>query len=141
MLFVETFALEYAVDLIQEQYFDRHPILFRDVEIQLQESIQQMLHALAIFDEYKGWLSGLNKERRPGVQNEAGAGPTPTEAPEGHLSLDIETVQMRAKNWLAQGIADEWVKDAKERAVADILQETGEHEAYVWRTFRERVKA
>jgi hypothetical protein len=58
---------------------------------------------------------------------------------ERHLAIDIEAIRGWAEGFLVDHIANEWMKEARENAKADILQETGEHEGHIWRTFRERV--
>jgi hypothetical protein len=46
-------------------------------------------------------------------------------------------IQGRAEEFLVAHIVDEWVKEAREDAMADIAQETAEHEWCVRKTFRE----
>src|SRR5713101_3085013 len=139
MLIMDVFAHRAAIQAVQEKYFHGHPILFRDVEIGLGETIRAIEEAVATFNEYLKTRKALfqtewdQEERGSGVPS-AGLGER-----EGHLAIDIEGIQGRVKDYLVDHIVDEWVRNAKHKAIADILQETREHEAYVWRTLREQV--
>jgi hypothetical protein len=139
MLLMDVFAHKAVVLKIQEKYFDGHPILFFDAEAKLAETIKSIEDAVSTFNEYMGardalFNSGSGSKGRAGV-----ALAIPGER-EGHLVIDIEAIRGWAEGFLVDHIANEWVKEARENARADILQETGEHEGHVWQTFRERVK-
>jgi hypothetical protein len=56
---------------------------------------------------------------------------------EAHLAIDIEAIRNGAE-MVAPCVANSWVQDAKDKAVADILQETGEHQDLVWQCLREK---
>lgn len=56
----------------------------------------------------------------------------------GHLKINLETIRNNVAGLID---VDEWIKHSRENATVDLLQETGEHETYLWQTFRERVKA
>jgi hypothetical protein len=55
---------------------------------------------------------------------------------EARLALDVEAIQVRA-NEMVDYLVAQWVTASKDKAVADNLAQTGEHEAFVWRRFRE----
>ena len=139
MLIMDVFAHRAAIQAVQEKYFDGCPILFRDVEIGLGETIRAIEDAVAMFNEYLKTRADLFSRERSQEEREDGIASTIPGEREGHLAIDIEGIQGRAKDYLVDDIVDEWVRNAKDKAVADILQETREHEAYVWRTLREQV--
>jgi hypothetical protein len=127
------------------KYFEGHPILFRDVELSLAQTIKTIEDAITTFNEYLNSRADLfrqewDREEREGEEDRRASlmSPVPGER-EGHLVLSIEAIQYRV-NYFVDEITDEWLKNAKHKAVADILQETQEHEAYVWQSFRERVE-
>jgi hypothetical protein len=140
MLLMDLFAHRAAVREIQEKYFDEHPILFCDAEDKLIKTTELIEHTVSIYNGYLVARDALfnsdsNQEHHVGKGLAAILGEQ--ELP---LSIDIEAVRGRAEEFLGHSVADEWVKEARENAKADILQEIGEHEGYIGQTFRERVK-
>ena len=139
MLLMDVFAHKAVVREIQEKYFDGHAILFCDAEGKLAETIKSVEGAVSIFNDYLATRNALFiSESDPRDRADDAASAIVSER-ERHLSIDIEAIRGRAEDLLVACIAGEWVKEARENAKADILQETGEHEAHVWRTFQERV--
>jgi hypothetical protein len=57
---------------------------------------------------------------------------------QGNLSIDIGATDKYGKA-LATVIVDEWVTAAMIKGNADILEETGEHEDFIWQHFRKRM--
>jgi len=139
MLIMDVFAHRAAIQAVQEKYFDGCPILFRDVETRLAETIRAIEDAVATFNEYLKTRANLFSRERNQEEREDGIASAIPGEREGHLAIHIEGIQRRAVDYLVDDIVDEWVRNAKHKAVADILQETREHEAYVWRTLREQV--
>jgi len=139
MLIMDVFAHRAAIQAVQDKYFDGCPILFRDVETGLDETIRAVEEAVATFNEYLKTRADLFSRERNQEEREDGIASAIPGEHEGHLAIDIEGIQGRAKDYVVDDIVDDWVRNAKDKAVADILQETREHEAYVWRTLRERV--
>jgi hypothetical protein len=137
MLLIDVFAHTGAMREIQKKYFDGHSILFCDVEAKLAETIKALANAVSTLNEYLATREGL-VEYDP-TDRADGASAKPCDR-EGHLAVDIEALRGRAEEFLVVHIADEWVKEARENARADILEETGKHEGHVWQTFRERMK-
>jgi hypothetical protein len=140
MLVMDVFGHKAAVQAIQDKYFDGHPILFHNVEAKLAETIQAIEGAAATFNEYLKTRADLFSRERNPEEMYGIASAIPGER-EGHLVIDIEAIQGRAKDFVVDCIAAEWVKYAKEKAVGDILEETQEHQEYVWRNLQEQVGA
>ncbi len=140
MFVMEFFAHKAAVREIQEKYFDGHPILFRDVENNLAETVELMESAVSTLNEYLATRATFLKSELDREDSADAAASVPLSERERHLVIDIERIRKRAEDCLVDSIADEWVNEATENATADILQETGEHEGYIWQTFRERAK-
>jgi hypothetical protein len=115
------------------------PILFCDVEAKLAETIESMEDVASTLNEYLAARNALLKSELDQEDSADDASAILGER-EAHLAIDIQAIRGRAEDFLVDYIADEWVKEARENAKADILQETREHEVYVWQTFRERVK-
>jgi hypothetical protein len=133
---LDVFGHKAAVQVIQERYFDGHPILFRDIEATLEEEIQKILATVATLNKYLKIKADLfSLEWDQGAREKGVACPIPTER-ENHLAMDIEAIQNRAQNTVADPIADVWVQRATDQAVTDILDETGEARAFFWNRFR-----
>ena len=138
MLVMDVFAHRAALQAVQEKYFDGHPILFRDVEASLEETIATVEKTAAAFNEYLETRADLLKTQRDQEKrNDQLPSATPHERG-SCLTICVEAIQNRAKDYIAVFMAALWVKRAQEKAVADILKETQEHEAYIWEAFRER---
>jgi hypothetical protein len=134
MLIMDILAHQTAVQTIQEKYFDAHPILFRDVEAKVTKTIQTVHEAVAIFNEYLQACAGVVPDRA--LQQQRDSVSPATSYHEAHLAIDIEAIQKDA-GIAADRVADKWVRDAKDYAVADMLEETGEHEDLVWHRLRQ----
>jgi len=143
MLATETLAFKAAVQFVQEQYFDGHPILSRDIEGALETTIRMILDVIATFNEYlktRANLLGRSGNEKERSEDEI----VPIKCGEQEVSLftiDVEAIRDRpSKMMLVDRIVAGWVTGAKDKAVADILEETGEHQAFVWKRFTEKVE-
>lgn len=136
ILIMDVFRHEAALRIIQDKNFDGHSILFRDVETELAETIKTVEGGVATFNNYLKTRAELFKAEWDADEQEDGiAGAIPGER-EGLLTIDIETIKGRARHQGAT-FADEWMKNNRDMAVSDILEETGEHETHCWNRFRE----
>ncbi len=135
MLLMEVSSYEAAVQTIQERYFDGHLILFRDVEAKLTRTSQTVHETVSISNEYLKDRAHVRADWGP--QEEQNSTSLATSNHEAHLAIDIEAIQNGA-GMVAGGVADAWVRDAKDKAVADIMEETGEHQDLVWQRLREK---
>jgi hypothetical protein len=134
-LLMDTTADKAAVQTIQKNYFDNHPILFKDNEIEFEKAIRMVPEAIAAFNEYLKARAKLYN-REPGQkQNKAELVNVMLFEREGRLPIDIEVVEKSAEIYV-DIIVQKWVMKAKIRGNADILQETGKHEEYIWGHFR-----
>jgi hypothetical protein len=134
MLIMDILAHQTAVQAIQEKYFDAHPILFRDVEAKVTKTIQTVHEAVAIFNEYLQDCAGAIPDR--GLQEQHDGVSPATWDHDAHLAIDVEAIQKEA-GMAADRLAEKWVRDAKDEAVADISEETGEHEDLIWQRLRQ----
>ena len=134
-LLMDTTADNAVVQTIQKNYFDTHPILFKDNEIEFENAIRMVREAIATFNEYLKARANLYN-REPGQkQHKAEVANVMLFERESKLPIDIEVVEKSAEIFV-DIIAQQWVKHAEIRGTADILQETGEHEEYIWGHFR-----
>jgi hypothetical protein len=135
MLLTEVDSHKAAVQTIQDRYFDGHLILFRDVEAKLTRTCQTMRAAVAISNEYLDERAHVRAEEAPPEHQNSPS--LATSGHEAHLAIDIEAIQ-NGVGMVAGGVADARVRDAKDKAVADILEEAGEHQDMVWQRLREK---
>jgi len=141
-LIADIFADEAAVRAIQDKYFDGHPILSQDVEASLTGAVNMVEDEAARFNEYLSIRARLFKAEWD-IEEESEDGITsaiPGER-EGTLTIDINAIKRGSAHRLATKLADEWVKQVKRDAVADMLEESGEPgeaEAHIWKQYREQ---
>jgi len=130
-LLVETTAHKAAVQTVQEKYFERHPILYKDNELEIELASRAVRDAIAAFNKYLKARAKLYN-REPGQeQHKAEVANVMLFEREGRLPIDIEVVEASAEIYV-DIIVQKWVKHAETRGTADILQETGKHEDYIW---------
>jgi hypothetical protein len=127
-LLMEIFAHKAAVQIIQEGRFDGHPVLHPNIEDTL-ESVVTMIR-INLFNYYLELTSGISTDLAQAPP--ANQIPVP-EQKMSSLRLDAEGIAEESKKLRAQGVATMWENRAKNKAVADILAETGEHADFVWK--------
>jgi hypothetical protein len=133
MLMTDISYHETAVQAVQDRYFDGHPILFRDLEDKLMQTLKAVTDAVETFNAYLKVRSEL-LEASLGQEDECKFAALGERA--GHLIIDIEEIRNRSKS----SNVDKWIKNSIEGATVDILRETSEHETYHARIFREIVE-
>lgn len=135
-LVVDAFAHKYAVLTIERKYFDRHQILCREVEAELEQTIAMCEDAAALFNEYLKIGFDLHRSKserhRPGSESA-------TSISQHDLTIDIEIIREIARDMLADVIATNWISEAKDRTRIDTLEEAGEYDAYITATLRKLV--
>jgi predicted protein tyrosine phosphatase len=137
-LLMKMTAYKAAVQTIQERYFESHPILFKDVETEYEISIGLIRVGIAAFNEYRKDMAHLLTRELDQEQQKAGtANPIPFER-KSSLPIDIEAIEKRGKT-LVNSIVEKWTMNAKFKAKADVLRETGKHEDFVWQYFQKEV--
>jgi hypothetical protein len=134
-LLMETLPYKTAVLTIHEEYFESHPILYKENEIAFEIAIRTIRDAIAQFNEYLEVRAELSNRKSDHEQHEAEMASAMPFERENSLPIDIEGVEKRAEI-LADFIVQKWVMNAKFTANADILRETGKHEDFVWEQFR-----
>jgi hypothetical protein len=97
------------------------------------QAIKAVTEAVGIFNSYVKSRSELF-EAGLGHENDGNCAASGERT--GHLIINIEKVRDLAR--LAD--VDEWVKESRQDAIMDILQETGDDKAYRWRIFRESLR-
>jgi len=134
MLLVDVYAQKGAVHAVEQKQFDGHPMLFREVEAALDETIKTMKDTVLMFNEYLKATPSLSRAEWDQGNGDGIASAIP-DSGEGYRTIDIQGVQRRAAD-RAVAITDQWVEEAQDEVFAINLEETGEHESYMWEQFR-----
>ena len=128
---------EAAVKVIQDKYFDGHPILFQDTATKLAETIVAIEEGVSTFNEYLR----IRETLFVGDKNKADKRDEIVSAIQGEsngpLMIDMKVLRRCSCEQDALALADAWVKFEQEKAVAELLEGTGEHETYLWEKFQE----
>ena len=99
------FAHRAAVELVQDEHFDGHPILYPELEAELTEATRTIESAVATANEY------LNRRaERDGAETNAGAGESP-------LAIALESIKASVNGQRAAAIAEKWMHDASHEAI------------------------
>ena len=140
-LIADVFAHKAAIQVLEETYFDGHPILFQDVEARLTETIKTMEDAVTTLNDYLKTRADLFKvEWDQEAREDRIASGMPGER-EGQLAMDIGAIQNQAGKHLAGDIANKWVKDARDDAIQHALEaKTGEAQAFYWGRLQEMAR-
>jgi len=138
MLFKETIAYKAAVQAIQEDYFESHPIMYKDIETEIEMIIQAVRESIATFNDYRKDIADLSNRESNQEQQEAGTANAMPFEPENGLPIDIEAISKRDEIFV-QSIVEKWVMNAKVSGIADILRQTGKHEVFVWHHFQKEM--
>ena len=138
MLLAEILTRKGAVEVVQKSYFDGHAILNQGIEAALETTIQLILEAIATFNEYVSTRDSEFSQQAAQPEDET----LPAMAGEQNtcpLRIDVEAIRSRANGRLLDFQVSQWVANAKNKATADLLEETGEHGDFLWERFREEV--
>jgi len=126
-----------AVEVVQKTYFDGHAILNHRIEGELETTIQLVLEAIAMFNEYVSTnTSGLSQ--RLERSEDGGLRATVGEKRSCTLKIDVEAIRGGMSDLISY-IESQWIKKAKNQATADLLEETGEHGDFLSACFKEEV--
>jgi hypothetical protein len=106
-LLKDFYAHRAAVELIQEEHFDGHPILFLDVEGALTETMRTVESAVATANEY------LQSQGHP---PDGPAGPDGRTG-DDNLAIALDAIKAGASGQWAAAIAENWMSDTREEAV------------------------
>jgi hypothetical protein len=138
-LFKEIISYKAAVQIIQENYFESHPILYKDFETAFETTIEGLRDAIAEFNKYRKDNAEWTKRKSDRDQQKAGMANVLPLEPENGLPIDIEAIE-KSDEMLVQPIVEKWVMNAKVSGIADILRETGKHEDFVWHHFQKKME-
>jgi hypothetical protein len=138
VLFKETIAYKIAVQTIQEDYFESHPILYKDLEAAFETTIQMIRDAIAAYNDYRKDNAKWTRQTSDREQQKVEIESTVPLEPENGLPIDIEAVE-KLDETLVKSIVEKWVSDAKVSGIGDILRETGKHEDFVWGHFQKKM--
>jgi hypothetical protein len=141
-LLMEVFEREAAVQAVERKYFDRHSMLSQSTEDAVEATIQLVLEAVVTFND---WVStradGFSQGSRQRAPSQGEVRPAVTGTDEANLwsclRIDVEAIRSRASEFGPQVVASAWETAARHKGNADILRETGDHEAVVWERFCE----
>jgi hypothetical protein len=138
VLWIETSAYNTAVRIIQERYFESQPILFNDIEMASDTVIRTVQDAIELFNEYCELRADLsNRKARKKLPKGEATGAAPFER---DSALRTETKEIKERTEiLAQFLVHKWAGEATFRGTADILEESGQHEDFIWARFRHDV--
>jgi hypothetical protein len=104
-LHTDFFAHRAAVELVQGEHFDGHPILWPEVEAELLEVTRTIESTIATANEY------LNRQpERDGAGSNGGAA-------ERIVGVNLESIKAGAQGNRAAAIAGKWFNDASREAV------------------------
>ena len=99
------FAHRAAVELVQDEHFDGHPILYPELEAELTEATRTIESAVATANDY------LNRRaKRDDAETNAGAGESP-------LAIALASIKASVNGQRAAAIAEKWMHDASREAV------------------------
>jgi len=138
-LLIDMTTYKSAVQTIQDDYFEGHPILYKDNELAFEMTIQTVLNAIKAFNEYLKVRTELSNRDSDHEQQKARLANATIFERESRLPIDIQAVEKRAE-WLIDITVKKWVRNAKFSATSAILQETGKHEDFVWEHFQKEIE-
>lgn len=104
-LLKDFFAHRAAVQLVQHRHFDGQPILFLDLEAELNEVARTIENAVATTNEYMKCRAELR-----GMETDGGAG-------ESNTAIALESIKASAAGQRAAAIAEKWLHDARHEAI------------------------
>jgi len=104
-LLQDFYAHRTAVELVQDEHFDGHPILYPELEAELTEAARTIESAVVTANDY------LNRRAvRAGAGTNGGAA-------ENNLAIGLESIKAGANGQRAAAIAEKWQHDASREAV------------------------
>jgi hypothetical protein len=131
----DLYAHEAAIKMIQDQFFDGHPIMIPEVEAGIKRARLSLEDAAESFNEYLKVRTTLFKAEWDFEEKHDGGIATaiPGER-EGSLKINLANIKNEAIP-SAKMLAKEWSKDAKAEAVFDIGRQWNEDPSKLMREF------
>jgi hypothetical protein len=99
-LLKDFYAHRAAVELVQAQHFNGHPILFLDLEAELTEATRTIESAIATGNDYLKCRTEMNRGTC-----------------EDNFAIALESIKASANSQRAAAIAEKWLHDASHEAV------------------------
>ena len=127
-LIFDIFRHQVAVALIQDHYFDGHPILARDIEASLAIVVQKVREVVDRHNEYLGvrrelFATEWDEDDAAGVRSGLAGERS------GQLTINIDTLKPSKK--AAEELTRDWIRVAKVLADADVTEAySGQQAAY-----------
>ena len=115
---INVLALSAAVQLIENQRFDRHKILFRDWEAQLDRTVATAEAGIVAFNDYLKSTSAIAGEHKEA------------------MAINIEAIKTNAREKDGATLAAQWLKEAADEAEDDFLKAGGGE----WFSFQNRIR-
>lgn len=128
-LIEDAYRFQAAVQIIQDKYFDGHPVLSLDSESRLKKMVMAVEDAAGTFNDYLEVRANIFKaDWEDEEENEGGFVTAIPGEREGTLKIDLDRIKAAAGRG-AKDLAKEWAAAARDEAVFDIRQAAGEGEA------------
>lgn len=110
----DIFRHKAAVQIVQDKYFDGHPILYRNVVDDLEKTIRVVEDAVATLNEYLKTRRELfeTEWNQEALEEDGITSAIPGER-EGRLAIDIDDIRDRVNKRSATTLANEWANNAK----------------------------
>jgi hypothetical protein len=138
MLLTETSAYSAAVQIVQDKYFERHPIIFKDNEMAFETTLQTVRDAITVFNEYIATRAALSNRKSDHEQQNDGMTNAMAFEQASSQPINIERIEKRAK-MSAEFVVKNWTTKATFRGTAAIFGEHGRYEDFVWQHFRQEM--
>jgi hypothetical protein len=137
---MELFICDAAIEEVQKIYFTAHPILALDIERKLKSSIDSILEAVVMFNEYVNEKITMftQLERPVTARSESPYKACWTQEIRrwSSLPLEVEGIKRRADDFaLLSHVPQRWAATAKFKAKASILRGTSKYEGFIWESF------
>jgi hypothetical protein len=128
-------AHKLTVQKIQEKYFEKHPILYNDLEREIEAIIGMHREVIADFNEFRKSMVGLSCRESDQERRKAGAANAAASEPENAVRIDIEAAA-KCNDVLVDSIVEKWESNARFNSNADILREIGDHEEFIFQRLK-----
>jgi hypothetical protein len=134
LLYYEVFYLQETIKAIQENYFDNHPFIYHGIETTMKETMDRLEETVEQFNEYLIFRKDAFEENEMECNE--------SETDNRLLPIDLANLIESADRTIISGIVGHWVKNAKDKATADFLQEMGKEEEmsrFIWGAVNEEI--
>jgi hypothetical protein len=130
-LFSDVSSQQAALQLIQDNHFDGHRVLYRDIEKELEETSSMIEQAVSAFNEYQTRRKEPSKAQWESEDQGNGIKSMLSGETQEPVAIDLDSVRNKTNRELTPAVVRQWIKEAKEQATASFLLSTGTHEQYI----------